>query len=36
LALLPKLGLASIAEATRHCVFRPARAIRLLFHADEN
>lgn len=31
LALLPKLGLASIAEATRHCAFRPARAIRLLF-----
>ena len=31
LALLPKLELASIAEATRHCAFRPIRGIRLLF-----
>jgi hypothetical protein len=30
LALLPKLELASIAEAIRHCAFRPTRAIRLL------
>jgi len=31
LAMLPKLKLASIAAATRHCAFRPARANRLLF-----
>jgi Transposase DDE domain len=31
IALLAGLGLASIAEATRHCLFRPRRAIRLLF-----
>ena len=34
LALLPRLKLGSIAEATRHCAFRPARAIRLLFRPD--
>lgn len=31
LALLPKLKRASIAEAIRHCAFRPTRAIRLLY-----
>jgi hypothetical protein len=31
LVLLERLGLASIAEATRACVFRPKRAFRLLF-----
>lgn len=31
LAWLPKLELASIAEAIRHCAFRPVRAIRLRF-----
>jgi hypothetical protein len=30
LVLLDSLGLASIAEATRHCLLRPRRAIRLL------
>jgi hypothetical protein len=34
LALLPRLKLAGIAEATRHCAFRPDRAIRLLFRPD--
>jgi hypothetical protein len=33
LVLLDSLGLASMAEATRHCAFRPRRAIRLLFSA---
>jgi hypothetical protein len=31
LVLLGCLGLASIAEATRHCLLRPKRAVRLLF-----
>jgi hypothetical protein len=31
LVLLERLGLASIAEATRACLFRPKRAFRLLF-----
>jgi hypothetical protein len=33
LTLLDKLGLASAAAATRHCVFRPSRAIRLVSNA---
>ena len=33
LTLLDGLGLASAATATRHCMFRPNRALRLIFDA---
>jgi hypothetical protein len=36
LTLLDGLGLASAAAATRHCMFRPVRALRLIFKANEN
>ena len=36
LTLLDGLGLASAAAAARHCVFRPIRALRLIFDPGEN